>query len=260
MHQSPLPLRAAPLGGARKKSRALLASAAFAALTLGGGCSTPAYNDPVRAGPFFVPVNVLAEPTLGGIRRVVVLPVSEGTVAAGESAAELDAVVVAALQEQNRFEVVTLSREQCRRRFQLGSLSSTAALPADLLPALKREFAADAVLFVDLTVFRAYRPLALGLRGKLAVIDGTRIVWTFDNVFSADDPAVANAARHHFLQGDRAGVPADLTPAVLQSPAKFAAYAAAAMFATLPPVNAPRLAENAKSVATTRSSFPPKGR
>ena len=254
------PRLTAPVRGAREKSRSLLISAAFVALTLCGGCSTPAYNDPVRAGPFFAPANVLGEVNLGGIRRVIVLPVNEGTVATGETAAELDAVFVAALQEQNRFEVVTLSREQCRRRFQVASLSSATALPADFLPVLKRDFAADAVLFVDLTVFRAYRPLALGLRGKLAVIDGSRIVWSFDNVFSADTPSVANAARHHFLQGDRGGVPADLTPAVLQSPAKFAVYAASAMFATLPPVNAPVLLENMKPAATTRSSFPPTGR
>jgi len=54
---------------------------------------------------------------------------------------------------------------------------------------LRRELAVDAVLFVDVTAFRAYAPLVLGLRGKLATIEGTRLVWTFDNVFSADEPA-----------------------------------------------------------------------
>jgi hypothetical protein len=103
---------------------------------------------------------------------------------------------------------------------------------------LQRDFAADAVLFVDLTVFHAYKPLALGLRAKLATTQGSRLVWSFDNLFASDDPAVANSARHHFIDRDRS-VPADLTPTVLMSPSRFAEYAATAMWATLPPVVAP---------------------
>jgi hypothetical protein len=72
-------------------------------------------------------------------------------------------------------------------------------------------------------------------------------VWTFDNVFSADDPAVANSARHHFLGADRGGVPADLTPGVLQSPARFAEYAADTMFASLPPIAAPAIAQTSST-------------
>jgi hypothetical protein len=200
----------------------------------------PAVNDPARIGPFFTPVNYVGEPTLpSALRRVVLLPVCGGDVAPYETAATLAPAFAAALQRENRFEVVALSRDECRRRFGVEELSSTAALPRDLLAALKREFAADAVLFIDLTVFRGYRPLALGLRAKLAAIHDSRLIWTFDTVFSADVPAVANSARHHFLSSDARGVPGDLSPAVLQSPSRFAEYAAAAMFVTLPPVYSP---------------------
>jgi hypothetical protein len=106
-----------------------------------------------------------------------------------------------------------------------------------------------------LTVLNAHRPLALGLRGKLATLDGRRLVWSFDNVFSADEPAVANAARRHVLESDRGGIPADLSPAVLQSPHRFAGYAAAAMFATLPPV---AIAEDAGQVPPAEQR--PRGR
>jgi len=199
----------------------------------------PGRYDEARLGPFFTPDNHVGEPSLGGIRRVVVLPLWSGALTSVESAAALDPVLVSALQQANRFEIVTLSREECLRRYRAESVSSAGALPHDLLATLKREFAADAVLFLDLTAFRAYRPLSLGLRAKLATLDGTRLVWTFDNVFSADDPTVANAARNFFLASDHRGVPGDLTPAVLQSPSRFAAYAAATMFATLPPVVLP---------------------
>lgn len=218
----------------------LFPALALLAVSLGGGCAhLDDRIEVMRSGPQFTPTNLAGEPFLGGIRRVVLLPIWGGQVASPESAAELDNVFLTALQQQNRFEVVTLSRVECLRRFRAEALSSSGALPHDLLAVLKREFAADAVMFVDLTAFHAYRPLELGLRAKLATIDGTRLVWTFDTIFSAADPAVANSARRHFHSTLRDEVPADRTEAVLQSPSRFATYAAATMFGTLPPVTEP---------------------
>jgi hypothetical protein len=214
---------------------------AGAGLLLGAaGCQNPAYNDPARTGPFFNPVNHAGDAALPPtLRRVVLLPVCGGAVANGETAAALDAVFATELQRRNRFEVVVLSRAECRRRFGADEFSSSSALPRDFLPALRREFAADAVMWIDVTAYRPYRPLALGIRGKLATAKEPRLVWTFDTVFSADDPAVANAARRHFVDQTHTAVPADLSPAVLQSPGRFATYVAAATFATLPPVVPP---------------------
>lgn len=214
-----------------------LSAVACAALVL-SGCMTPGPANPARTGPFYVPTNVKAEPTLAGIRRVVVLPVWSGDAAPAETAAELDKVAIAALQEAQRFEVVSLSREAALRKFRAESFGSAAALPHGFLAELQRDLAVDAVLFVDVTVYSAYRPLALGLRGKLALIDGPRIVWAFDNVYSADDAAVANAARNHFIDADRRA-PVDLTHGAVQSPSRFATYVMASMFSTLPPVTLP---------------------
>lgn len=217
----------------------LLPLAAGVVLAL-GGCMTPGPANPARTGPFYVPANVRAEPTLAGIRRVVVLPVWSGDAAPAETAAEMDKLVVAALQEAQRFEVVSFSREAALRKFRAESFGSAAALPHGFLSELQRDLAVDAVLFVDITVYSAYRPLALGLRGKLALIDGPRIVWAFDNVYSADDVAVANAARNHFLGADQRA-PVDLTHGAVQSPSRFATYVLASMFSTLPPVTLPPL-------------------
>lgn len=203
------------------------------------GCMNPGPQDPVRVGPFFVPTNHSGDPSLGGVRRVLMLPVWADSGIPPESPEMLDPILIAALQKENRFEVVALSRDECRRRFRAAALGSSSALPPDLLATLRREFAAEAVLFVDLTTFRAYKPLAIGLRAKLASIDGARLIWKFDTVFSSDDPLVTNAARHYFLERDRSVPGADFTPAVLQSPSRFATYVAAAMFATLPPVVVP---------------------
>ena len=214
----------------------------FAALLVGlglllfSGCMNPAIDDPARAGPFFEPKNVSRDPTLGAIRRVLLMPVWGASAMPEESAADLDPVFRQALQEQNRFEVVTMSRSECQRRFGRTALSSAEALPYDFIPTVKRVYAADAVLFVDITVFKPYHPLALGVRARLAAVNNLRLPWTFDNVFAADDPLVAAAARHFYLTSVHSGVPGDLTPAILESPSRFAAYVANATFVTLPPV------------------------
>jgi hypothetical protein len=220
------------------RPRYVRAALALGALALAAGCMNPAPYDPVRVGPYFTPKNHSGDPTLGGIQRVVMLPLWIGSGMSQDLAAPFDEVFVTALQQANRFEVVALTRNECRRRFGVESLSSASALPHELLATLKREFAADAVLFVDLTTYQAYRPITLGLRGKLAHIDGARLMWTFDNVFAADQSPVANAARRHYLHANK-DVPADLTTSVLQSPGRFAGYAATAMIVTLPPVRLP---------------------
>lgn len=197
---------------------------------------SPGPQDPARVGPFYTPRNVTADPTLGGITRVLIMPVAGGTAAPEESAADFDPVFVRALQEQNRFEVVVLSRQECQRRFGARSLSSAAALPHNFVEVVKGAFGADAVLFVDVTVFRPYHPIALGVRSRLVTLSSNRLVWAFDNVFASDEARVANSARHFYLESGHQGVPGDLTPAVLQSPGRFAAYVAATTFGTLPPV------------------------
>jgi hypothetical protein len=201
-------------------------------------CMTPAIDDAARVGPFFTPTNHSGDPELpASLKRVVVLPIAGGSAAPGESAAALNAVFISELQKQNRFEVVPISREECLLRFHADEFLSTAALPYDFMNLIKREFGADAVMFIDLTAYKAYRPLILGVRAKLALANyEPRFVWTFDNVFSAEEAAVANSARHHFLESNRGGVPADLTQSVLQSPSRFASYVASTVFATLPPI------------------------
>ena len=209
----------------------------WGALGLGlvSGCMHPGPYDTARVGPLYTPMNHSGEANLGEIRRVVLMPIWAGTMASAETASSFDSVLVTALQASQRFEVVTVSREECWRRFRAESFSSAGALPHDLMATLQREFAADAVLLVDLTVFQAHRPLAVGWRAKLAAFSDNRLIWVFDNLFSADNPAVANSVRNHFLDAD-VRVPADLTHSALQSPLRFSAYTTAAMFATLPPV------------------------
>jgi hypothetical protein len=202
------------------------------------GCAnlpTPfAKAHPAPAG--YTPRNFMGDALLPAtIRRVLVLPVCGGQVASPESTAALDPVVRDALQKQARFEVVMLSREDCRHRYGAPEFSSAGALPHGFMEDLGRAYAADALLFVDLTAFRDQRPLALGVRARLVAVAGPRVVWSFDEIVSGADPAVGRSALLHARAGNRSDLPLDTSYRVLQSPSEFAAYVADTVFGTLPP-------------------------
>jgi hypothetical protein len=221
-----------------KFSTALRLPVLLVAVILLGGCnSVPGLMDHAggEQGPYFSPVNFRGEAQLPAqVQRVAVLPVHGGTVAGLESAQAMDVVLLKALQQQQRFEVVVLSREECHQLFGSSDFSSVDALPHGFLDQIATRYAVDAVLFTDLTVYQAYRPLSLGLRAKLASVRDVRLIWAFDEVFSADDQAMRNSVRRFYRRGDRP-TRSDPVPAVLQSPVRFGAVAADLMFRTLPP-------------------------
>lgn len=210
-----------------------------AVLLLVSGCTSgvgSVLHPAAKSAPYFTPRNYTGESVLPiGVRRVLLLPVAGGTVATPESAATLDETLHAALQRQARFEVIQLSREDCRMNFGASEFSSASALPHGFLEKASRIYAVDAVMFVDVTVYQPYRPIALGFRAKLATVDGVRLLWSFDETFSTSDPAVTNSVNRYYAGHGRSSNPVDQSPAVMQSPGRFAAYAADAMFATLPP-------------------------
>ncbi len=214
----------------------------LAALALGlSGCAKlPIKRDGAKAGPFFTPVNVTAaSPRLpADIRRVLLLPISaDGLAIPEENLSRLDAAFLAELNRTARFEVVTLTRDELARITGSRQLNSTSPLPPafiDRLFNIYNPYAADAVLFVDLTAWSAYPPLAIGIRTRLAPIRESQILWAADNNFSAADPAVANSARRHALSLSKSSGPTDLSHTILQNPTRFASYAAAATFETLP--------------------------
>jgi hypothetical protein len=217
---------------ARVAAALLLASVVFA------GCSSVPRKSEKPAPVAQSSRNVVGDKHLpASLRRVVLLPVCGADAAEPESAAALDAGFATALERQMRFEVVTLSREECMRRFGVDSLLSSGALPAGFLEEISRDFAAQGVMFVDLTSYRPLRPIAIGVRAKLALLEGGRLIWAFDEVFSSGDPAVVAGIRKYYAPGggDRGENPANIPEAALLSPSRFGAYAAEATFETLPP-------------------------
>ncbi len=202
------------------------------------GCASSGegFTHKTKESKYFTPTNFNGDTRLPvNLHRVVLVPVYGGKIIPPETAASLEEIFATELQKQLRFEVVRFSRADSLRKFGATEFSSVSALPHDYLAALGREYGADAVLFVDVTSYRGYRPLVLGVRAKLATVEQTRLLWSFDEVFAADDPAVGNSVRHYYGAADPSGIPLDARHGGLQSPGKFAAYVAAATFNTLPP-------------------------
>lgn len=196
------------------------------------GCADLSLPRQLETG--FQPTNHRGDPRLpADVHRVALLPAHGGAATVPESAAAMDAVLLAALQRQLRFEVVAISREECQRLFGEPSFASVDALPHGMLEKITERYAVDAVLFTDLTVFQAYRPIALGFRAKLATTRDVRLLWAFDDVFHADQPAMVGSIRNYYGKRDQLS-PVDPVPAVLQSPARFGAVAADLMYKTLP--------------------------
>jgi len=199
------------------------------------GCYLLELELPPVPVPPYVPKNYRGDARLPrDVQRVAVLPAHGGDVTDPESAAALDPVLLTALQRQVRCEIVTLSRDDCRRMFGTGSFGSTEALPPGILEKIASTYSVDAVLFTDITVYQPYRPLGLGFRAKLASARDVRLIWAFDEVFSAGDEAMLTSVNDYY-HGAAKAAPVDINAAVLQSPTRFGAVAADLMFKTLPP-------------------------
>lgn len=218
------------------RSSLFLRLALAAGAVLLAGCTSSEMAKFAVKGPFFQPANAIGvtrlPPTL---HRVALLPIHGGADVPADTLAALDAVFASELMHVERFEVVPVARETMDRLFGALQVNSVDALPHEFLGTLARELGVDGVIFVDLTSFSAYPPLAMGVRAKLAETETAGILWSFDTLFSAANPAVANSARRHAAGVGAANPPVDFTRTSLQSPTRFGAYVASATFCTLPP-------------------------
>ncbi len=184
---------------------------------------TPSYKPTNVARPDILPIEV---------RRVALLPAWSPRPLDDTSLANIDRAFITALTRAARFETVPVSREQLRTWVKEPAVGSTSALPAHLFTVLREQTGADAVLFIDVTSYSPYPPLSVGLRTRLVRLDTGANLWATDELFDAAQANVAAGARRHQLQG--APGPADLSSTALQSPARFVAYAADTLVATLP--------------------------
>jgi hypothetical protein len=223
-------------------SRAAVLALALALAVL-AGCATKATQPaqpprPVASNRGDQPDNVFRSPATlpGDLKRVVVLPIAcdpgAGDLASGCDA--LDPILHAELLKTKRFEVVAASPAVMQEHTGSATWTGTEALPPHLLDSLREIYGCDAVLFSELTVFRAYAPLAVGWRLKLVDVRTGNTLWAVDEVFDAGHPAVRTGARQ-YAQDRHAGADCASGEWLAEnSPRQFGQYSAARVLATLP--------------------------
>jgi hypothetical protein len=138
------------------------------------------------------------------------------------------------LVKTKRFEVVPVTPLQLRAQTGRTAWSATDRLPADFFETLREAHGCDAVLFAELTEYRAHTPVAIGWRLKLIDARTKTTLWAGDELFDAQKPEIAAAARKFRASGNWFTREPGADWAVLHSPQRFAEYSAAQMFDTLP--------------------------
>ena len=186
----------------------------------------------------FSPDNVFVYPkklTLD-FRRVAVLPIAAAS-ATGDLPAGCEALAPVLLEQigkTKKFEAVPVNGNNLRARTGQSAWTGREVLPPDFFAYLRREYDCDGVLFVELTAYRAYAPLAVGWRFKLVDARTQQIIWAADEMFDATQPSVQRAAVKFEQEKPVLPLVAENNWVALNSPRRFGRYSAAALLETLP--------------------------
>ncbi len=211
-----------------------LAGTALLVLT---GCKTIPMGDTVR-GPVYVPANVhrSVETLPVTVRRVALLPATARIGEVEASGAEaISGLLLAELQRQHRLEVFHVNRADLARWSGRRDWAISDRLPANFLESVRKHTGAESVLFPEITTYRAYPPLAIGLRMTLLEVQSGRVLWSVDDLLDAGNPTVSNGARQFYLDEMKGGseTPFD-SQSVLDSPRRFSRYVIATLLGTMP--------------------------
>ena len=230
-------MKAAAHRFAATKSLCMVWAAVCLLCALVTGCRLPTAAAVNLHAPYR-PDNVfLAAPSLpGDVKRVAVLPVvcdaRRTDLAAGRG--DLQPVLLAELIKAKRFEVVQVPTKALWRLTGRADWAGDEILPPGLLGSLEKKYGCDAVLFCQLTEFRAYPPLAIGWRLKLVDVRGKKVIWAGDEQFDAGRPAVMAAALR-YQEHEQRQLGDDTTDwLTVNSPRWFGQYSLASLFNTLP--------------------------
>jgi hypothetical protein len=166
--------------------------ALLAGLFLLTGCATSKFANKADN------VHKSVEALPADIRRVAVLPLAaqSGNAELADACETLSLVVYEEFAKTKKFEAVQISPDSLKNLSGAASWTGNEKLPANLLGSLRDSQGCDAVLFSELTVFRAYAPIAIGWRFKLVSTQTQQIIWAADEIFDAAQPSTTVEARH----------------------------------------------------------------
>lgn len=107
---------------------------------------------------------------------------------------DMDGVFRGEFMKAVPFEVVEIPRSEMLVLTGREAVPSYERVPEQLIRALKSKYGADAVVFTDFTLFRPYRPLAIGVRSKVVNLANMDILWMASGVLDSAEPGVAESA------------------------------------------------------------------
>ncbi len=146
----------------------------------------------------------------------------------------IDEVFHQELSKQRLFETVRVSPQQMKTLFGKSRMSSFDELPETFLADIGAATGANGILLIDLDSYRAYKPLALGVRAKLVDAKRADFLWAIDETFDAGQANVILAA-NEFQRGVQVNnISARTSGSATASPRVFAKYIANSIFSTLP--------------------------
>lgn len=140
------------------------------------------------------------------------------------------------LIQTHLFEVISIGRKHLIELFGQPQFSSSGSFPPNFIDTLNQYYRADAILLIDLSQFRPYQPIAIGVRAKLIAMKDYKLLWAFDDIFDAGDTRVAMGAKRYQQRYQTQGYPLQEPVNVLQSPRCFARYVAFTVFSSLQPL------------------------
>ncbi|MFM8364109.1 MAG: hypothetical protein ACKOAS_03055 [Verrucomicrobiota bacterium] len=181
-----------------------------------------------------------------GMRRLAVLPINANR-PIDDVQRDMDGIFRGELSKVVKYEIVEVPRQEMLALAGHESISSTAVIPNDVIRALRQKYAADAVMFIDFTVFRPYRPIAIGVRAKIVELRNMEVIWMADGILDTAEPDVSEMATQFAGSGLNIRYISPTIPqggnreaasgnqVILQSPRLFAGFVAHEAFATLAP-------------------------
>ena len=186
-----------------------------------------------------------------GMRRLAVLPIYSAR-PIDQTQRDMDGIFRAELSKVVKYEIVQVSRADMASLINREAVSSSEIIPSSVVSMLRQKYAADAVLFTDFTLFRPYRPLAIGVRSKIVDINTMEVLWMADGILDSAEPDVSELATDFSDTGLQMSYISSKVPKgrerekgsgnqiILQSPRLYAAFVAHEAFASLaPPPPAP---------------------
>ena len=200
------------------------------------GCTSPRLERQIKdlpVGRSFVPENVHAVKRLPKeFVRVLCLPVV-GRIEVDDSVSE---ALVSALRRAARFEVILVDRAVLARVVPNWSeLYVDGKVPAALIQWARETYGVDAIVQLQVSQYRPYKPICFGLRGRLFTANETAdVLWSIDEVFDAGQESVAIGARVHSERFVEQAFPLQSSYSSLFSPRRFVAYVGHVAFDTLP--------------------------